>query len=341
MSGDGEVPAHPERAQRVEGPGESTAVHPERSRGARFALNVLRVGAVVAIFAALVATGRLKPELVVSSLGKPVFLGVLGLQLVVLAMNMGRWVFLLRAQLPELKRRRAWIVALRAHFTTLVLPGLGGTDAVRLANLRDVPIERVGGTLVTDRIMAASGAGLVLAASVAWAWFSNWREPLMPVLPMAALTAVAIGLAIPSLWVVRRVFGASKHRLMVTLRRAADVAMGGLTGARTAIPGIALAATSILLNCASGALALSALGATSVASALMVTPLVQIAGSLPVTPQGLGVAESASEWLYSSVGIAGGAEALLLVRVAWVIGTALAGIAWLLSSDSVHPERRP
>jgi uncharacterized membrane protein YbhN (UPF0104 family) len=64
-------------------------------------------------------------------------------------------------------------------------------------------------------------------------------------------------------------------------------------------------------------------------AALVVTPLLTLASVVPVTPQGMGVTEAAAEFLFGSVGLTGGANAALLVRLAWISATLLSGMGWL------------
>ena len=67
----------------------------------------------------------------------------------------------------------------------------------------------------------------------------------------------------------------------------------------------------------------------TVIQSIMVAPLVILANTLPITPGGIGVAESASAVLYALVGVPGGANGMLLTRM-FIVFYALMGIPFYL-----------
>jgi hypothetical protein len=72
------------------------------------------------------------------------------------------------------------------------------------------------------------------------------------------------------------------------------------------------------------------------AAALLAGPLVVLANSLPVSPGGIGVGESAAEALFVLMGATGGAEAMLLLRVVGAV-VALPGLLPALWPEGFSP----
>ena len=62
----------------------------------------------------------------------------------------------------------------------------------------------------------------------------------------------------------------------------------------------------------------------------VIAPLVILANTLPFTPGGVGVAEGASAGLYAMVGVAGGANGMLLTRF-FIVFHALVGFPFFLT----------
>jgi uncharacterized protein (TIRG00374 family) len=67
----------------------------------------------------------------------------------------------------------------------------------------------------------------------------------------------------------------------------------------------------------------------AVLPSLTIAPLVTLANMLPLSPGGVGVAESASAVLYAAAGYAGGASGMLLTRIV-IIGHALIGAVFFI-----------
>jgi uncharacterized protein (TIRG00374 family) len=73
-----------------------------------------------------------------------------------------------------------------------------------------------------------------------------------------------------------------------------------------------------------------AVGSTpTVSESLTIAPLVILANTLPFTPGGVGVAESASAGFYALVGVPGGANGMLLTRC-FIVMFALLGLPFFI-----------
>jgi hypothetical protein len=100
-------------------------------------------------------------------------------------------------------------------------------------------------------------------------------------------------------------------------------------------PRVLLAAVGVSLLANLFLVFVTMLGALTVASSswsprmFLVIPIGHIANSLPLTPGGLGVGETAFNALFNHVGLLGGAEALLCTRI-WTAMVGLIGFAFYL-----------
>jgi len=64
---------------------------------------------------------------------------------------------------------------------------------------------------------------------------------------------------------------------------------------------------------------------------------VQLAGTIPLTPLGLGVGEGFAAFAFGLVGVTGAAAALLVYRVSFVVWTLACGVAWLVPLPAAPP----
>lgn len=300
----------------------------------RRVLTLGRIAVVIAIFAVLLVSGRLEPGRIASALAQPMFAVVIGLQATLTLINLGRWVFLVRRRAPEVSRRRVWVAAFRAQFTTLALPAVGGGDAVRVGSLKAIPPQVVAGTVISDRVLALLGLGIALSTSVGWAFWSGRGPRLAPILPFALLVIMGVVAVPPMLVLASRLLRSATKPLWVKIHQATTVALDGLSPPPTLMVALALSVFSMLLNAASLAAALIACGSHDVGPAFVVSPLITLATALPITPQGLGVTETTSAWLFGTLEMIGGAEAIVLGRLAWITVTLFTGVAWLVDEDA-------
>jgi uncharacterized membrane protein YbhN (UPF0104 family) len=83
---------------------------------------------------------------------------------------------------------------------------------------------------------------------------------------------------------------------------------------------ISLASNSVVLfSLAASAAALN--HSVSLAPVFEAGPLIVLANCLPLTPGGMGIGEVASDQLFTMLGVSGGAEMMLLVRILSVVAT--------------------
>jgi uncharacterized membrane protein YbhN (UPF0104 family) len=293
-------------------------------------MKVLRLGVIAGVFAFLFSSGRIELAELGRALLKPSFLALIALQGLLIVGNIQRWVLLVRAADETVPRARVWRAALRANFSTLLLPALGGSDVVRLANLGDARKTLIGGTLVADRAFALFGLAIGLVGSCAWVFLSGHAQLLAPVLRLAAVVIAGIACAPIGLVLAKRLIRDGQRPWLLAGRHVAEVALDGLKTRRTLGPSLVLSVASMVVSAVSYGFALEALGTAGLGASFVVSPLLTLAGVVPVTPQGIGVSEAAAEWLYGLVGLSGGAAAVVLLRLAWITATLLTGLAWLV-----------
>lgn len=285
----------------------------------------LRWGLVVVVLGALVLSGRLRFDLIAGRLVTPAFVLMVAAQGALCLGNISRWVVIARGAGLSSSVRDLYRAGFRAHFATLLLPAVGGTDVVRVANLAREDLPRVGGTLLADRLWALMGVGVSLAIASWWAHSSPLRASLEPLLLPAVVLAAGIFATPLGLAVLRRILGwgtgPRRQAIVVVL----DAALRGFSRPGTAAVALGLTLGGAFLN--SLTLALGLPGPLGPA-AFVVTPLLTLVTAVPITPQGLGIGEAAADWLFREVGVNGGAEAVALVRVAWGLATIPFGLAW-------------
>lgn len=254
-----------------------------------------------------------------------------------------------RGLLEDSLIRVGLLLALRLYwigmFFSNFLPTSVGGDAVRLV-LTPAPgrLQFVAGTILIERLtgfvvlLALSGAGLALAPALN----PEWPLDRSLMLSVVALT-VATGLAIAAPALIGRVLARLIGWLPTMLRRPI-VAAQRLTStlARQVGRRRAVARALILSLPFYGTVLLAqywclhAVGAEiSIGQVFLVGASVQLVASLPISLNGLGIAEGAFVALYASLGVPAelAFAASLLRRLVDLANSALGGLVWL-----VHPK---
>jgi uncharacterized membrane protein YbhN (UPF0104 family) len=241
---------------------------------------------------------------------------------------------------PEIvvSRRRVFGITLLGSFWSMVLPGLVGGDAVKaLYLIGDAEHKRpqAVAAIVMDRVVGTYGlfALGVLGAALAWATgsFPGHRRALLlaPALLLGATGGV---------WFVGRLARSGRPAVAA----AAAHLPAWLRGFGRALrdygdrPDV-LAKTVGLSALNHATIVFSFIGAaallrdaSTIAQHLALCPLGMTMNMVPLTPGGIGVAESAFSFLYESVGSPLGASIGLLGRFIQYLSFLLPGIAALL-----------
>ncbi len=245
------------------------------------------------------------------------------------------WLF--RPQGLRLSLRMSLQLTLVGFFFATFLPGAAGGDlaklfyATRENSGRKMEIISV---VIFDRVI---GLFSMLLLPLGFAPFFPKLIQSVPVLRYLLLTVaffavcLLIGFLV-CLWnesildrSVRRIFGLSKWKNLAIRTLETIRAYRHSSGTLAAALGAAILANlSLIVVTALGVLVVNPAGLAMKMS--LVIPMGYLANSLPLTPGGLGVGETAFNALFTITGLSGGADALLC----WRIWSALVGILGLI-----------
>jgi uncharacterized membrane protein YbhN (UPF0104 family) len=231
-----------------------------------------------------------------------------------------RWWWLLRVQgLNEPLGKIMWLTW-AGYFAALLLPGTASGDIAKgylILRRRSDGRARAFSTVLADRFLGMQSLfflGAVAAIARAWrgdAGAAGWTMAAVVVMALAAMTA---GLA-------ALLFEPARRRIFAVLPEAWRVAWNqSFASYRAGLPQLA---GCFAISLVSSAMTVGSLGLAGRMMGEHVTwdqtflagPLVVVANCLPLTPGGIGVAESASSELFGRLGAGGGAEMMVLLRL--------------------------
>lgn len=278
----------------------------------------------------LVRSGRLDFHLLVSAPFTPLhLLGVLVI-LASLLVQAVRWWYLLRAQEIYLSFRQTVSLLWIGFFFSLVLPGLSGGLMARGYYLtREAPSAKVAGisTVLLDRAIGLYALLWLSMVSLLYLFLSQraFTMEILQVGTLSLLLMIGATLFFAALWAsptrglalrfVPQRFRPSVETTLKTYHARGRRLLGCF--------GLSLAA------------GIMAMGAFLVAGhvigtpinwkqAFVVCPLVYVVGSLPISPGGIGVGETAASVLFARFGVETGATLMLTVRL-WFLVLQLPG----------------
>jgi uncharacterized protein (TIRG00374 family) len=297
----------------------------------------------------LFSTGRFQPAIYSAIVkdGNWVFLiGVIFAQLLMLIFPIIRWWVLLRAVDLPISFGEALRVSLMGAAANLFVPGGLGIDGVRIVHFRrKTDVVALTSTIVVDRLLGLLGlASLAFAFGLPILIDSDTDMGNRLLLTCAGVTLVLLVFTAMVLGVLPTRWLGFCRRIRLLDRFAS--ALRGFRGKTTALGiGVLL---SVLGHMCVGFAACAALAAlvlpVHLAPVLAVTPLVTLAKSIPLSPMGIGISESAAALLYPLVGLEGGAEVALLMRATITVVFASCALTWLLpgtTMKSVRAARTP
>ena len=293
------------------------------------------------LIAYLIDSGRIRLSLLAAV--SPAWVAVTALcMLAALLLPCLRWWWLLRYQGVDIPLAAAVRLTWIGYFFSAILPGAASGDLARAYYLlKDTPQARLraASTVLIDRglgLYSLFFLGLV-PAGILLLHGQGTRAVLwmgLTALGLAGASSAAIALLLysPTRRMVLRVLPA---RLRPSVEECLSLYRSHSRGM------LACLALSLLAN-ACNALAFApsarALGSlTPVSASFLVAPLVILANALPISPGGLGVAESASAALFGSLSIAHGAEMMLLLRIAIVLWALPGALLYVTSRSRARP----
>jgi uncharacterized membrane protein YbhN (UPF0104 family) len=286
-------------------------------------LNLTKLALGLGVVAWLIFTGRLDLSLMLAPQGKDLFWLVLILVSLVVLILMAalRWWVLSRVAEEGRDFGSCLRLTLIGAFFSTFLPGFTGGDIARLwYAVKERKGKRVEGVTVIlfDRFLGLSAMFLLAAVGILFLMDQPFGPPLLALLLMAlagCLAAYMFGERLLGLPGIRRLTGRllgaeTPGRIAAAMqlyRRHWPATLGM----------VAFSLVAHLLQALTVLFAGRFLGdQSSVASYLVFVPLVLLAGSIPITPAGLGVTEGLGGMLWAAVGSTAGASIIFLFRLA-------------------------
>lgn len=252
-----------------------------------------------------------------------------------------RWLILTRLQKLPLGVHDAFRLTMIGYFFNLFIPGGSGGDVVRAAyTIRDCPERRPQALTVifVDRGLGLHALLLLVMAIFFYraSFFYNYPNLRIWIFCIAVIFIVGTLLALLLVWgktnslvlrLLGRIIGGTEawHESIALYR--IQLGMVGMA--------YIFSMLSALFNVFAIHFMMLAVGSKpTVVDSLFIAPFVILANTLPFTPGGLGVAESTSSWFYEVIGVAGGANGMLLTRV-FIVLFALFGLPFFLMNRRV------
>ena len=230
-----------------------------------------------------------------------------------------RWWWLLRIQEVREPLWRVVNLTWAGYFANLVLPGAAGGDLAKsylILRHRSQARARAFSTVLVDRFIGLYA--FLFLGSLSILWLLGLQETGPSIHAMAAVTvSLLLGMTVAAaivlynrsrsllLWILPPSWRLAWNESFELYRRAPGELFGCF--------GLSLVSSALTIACFAVAAAL--LGdAIRFGATLLVGPLVVVANSLPITPGGIGVAETVSSKLFAGFGSTSGAEMMLLLR---------------------------
>jgi uncharacterized protein (TIRG00374 family) len=266
----------------------------------------------------------------------PITLAALALILVDIVFMSLRLRWLFRPQGLRLSLKSSLELNLVSSFFATFLPGAAGGD---LAKLYYAARENKGRRAEIVTVIAFDRALGLFSILLLPLLFAPFFVPLIRSLPMLQVLLAISGAIAIAMLVALLVCLFSPTRINWLARRASrflpgrelpERAIATMSGYRSSggvlLAAFAAAIAANLTLIAATALAILLLSPQSLSMKMcLVIPMGDVANSLPLTPGGLGVGETAFNALFKIAGLTGGAEALLC----WRIWRAMAGVIGL------------
>lgn len=315
---------------------------PLRMRGARrVGVQLAKWGLAVVLLWWLIDSGRLDVAAILQLDVGWALAGVVVGQLLMLALPIVRWMWLARALGLSISGMQAVHIGMLGYFANIFLPTGIGIDGVKLVYMKRVNAHRTAdvlSTLIMNRVMGMSSLALIgLIALTVFLVHSGHKQLERWLLVMVVLLAL-LGLG-TALCGSRRM--ASFMRTWIPWARIHRVveSFGQYRAHKSALM------ASFLISLASHGAAIAAAWfafqlfheAVPLLTVFALTPLINLSGVIPITPLGLGVADSVAAELYQWAQWSKGAETTMVLRIVTVMLSSLGVIGFIYSRGMEGP----
>jgi glycosyltransferase 2 family protein len=295
-----------------------------------------------------------KPGIITSF--KTANLGLLLLGLIIIAplypIQTFRWYILLRCQNIETTLQKAFRLTMVGCFFNYCIPGTTGGDVVKAyyvaknSDRRAVSVM----TVIFDRITGL--LGLIVVGGLAGLLVLD--NPTARAVTLSIWTGVAIVVVLSAVYFSRRIRSAlyidkllekTIYRLPggSILSKVDEAATAYSNNKLTVLYAVLLSIPCHLMLATGTALAAYALGSTSEFLVILtVMPVVFLAGSIPISPQGVGIMEALAIALLFKAGVMSTNQIvgmLLMIRFYQVVYSLLGGVFMLKGDIHMHPEK--
>ena len=281
----------------------------------------------------LLSTGRLDFKALAQVEIGWTLLGIVFCLILTLGIQMARWFLLVRSRRLDLPPWTAARIGMIGLFTGIFIPAGLGMEGVRFVGVSRLNRGRgadVLSTLVMDRLLGLMVLVLMsLVASVIYLFY-RFDIVVLRIAIFGASILLALTLGLLAILKIRskKWLGPLKDRSsIINITRALSRYRGD---GKVIVWALLLSLSGQISTLIAAALAFSILKFPApFLSVCAITPLVNLSSVIPLTPLGLGVADSVASVLYESLGIGGGAETTMLLRIVGV-GISALGVAALL-----------
>ena len=279
----------------------------------------------------LARSGRLELSILLIS-PSTIGLHIIGLALVALCLLLQIlrwWLFLKVQRLPVSFGRAVWL-GWEGFFISLSIPGMaGGVLSRAYLVAKDVAaMNRISAisTVVLDRLMGLLGLLCIGIVAFFGVWTQDGRAlKLTSVWLFTAILFGTFAMIVASTWVaaIRRfMLGLLPSALRASIMKTAE---GYRRNGVILLSTFLISLASALITIAAFMLSSRVVGeAVPWGQACQVVPLVFVAGTLPLAPDGIGVSETAAAFLFSKFDFAYGATIMLIYRF-WLLLLRLPG----------------
>ncbi len=297
-----------------------------------------------------------KPGIITSF--KTANLGLLLLGLIIIAplypIQTFRWYLLLRCQNIETTFQKAFRLTMVGCFFNYCIPGTTGGDVVKAyyvaknSDRRAVSVM----TVIFDRITGL--LGLIVVGGLAGLLVLD--NPTARNVTVSIWSGVAVVVVLSAVYFSRRIRSAlyidtllekTIYRLPggSILSKVDEAATAYSSNKLTVLWAVLLSIPCHIMLATGTALAAYALGSKSEFLVILtVMPVVFLAGSIPISPQGVGIMEALAIALLLKAGVMSTNQIvgmLLMIRLYQVVYSLLGGVFLLKGDIHMHPERDP
>jgi uncharacterized membrane protein YbhN (UPF0104 family) len=263
--------------------------------------------------------------------------GLIIFQMLMILSLAWRWHLLLRGGGTPISFGAVLTITLMGQCTSTFTPGSIGIDGTRFYQLfKHLKTERATAlaSIVWDRIL---GIGALLFLTVICNLLVLTRP--LPVSLKSTFIAITLFSACLLLLLLSLFWPQNPLHRLRQWRLLRDMPSTLPDKSTFMLPAV-IACLTHFCNAMSLICAFYAMGeAVPIGASLLLTPVIILAGLIPLTPLGLGVSDAVALLLFHTVHIDNGANALMLGRITFVIISACCGLAWFTPLHAIiHPD---